>query len=104
MEQYSDPYFLSDVEIIKRIGKKLKTVRLDRNITREELQAITGVHKKTIGDAESGKNVTIGTFIAMLRGLNMFNELNELLEDEGISPVMMAKYQGKSPKRARGSR
>jgi transcriptional regulator with XRE-family HTH domain len=104
MEQYSDPYFLSDVEIIGRIGKKLRAVRLNSGTTREELQMITGINKKTIGDAESGKNVTIGTFIAILRGLNMFDKLNELLREEPVSPVMMAKLHWKTPQRASSRR
>lgn len=104
MEQYADMYFLSDVEIIRRIGENIKTARLNSNITRDELQAITGVHKKTIGDAESGKNVTIFTLVAILRGLNMLDKLNELFKDETVSPVMMAKYLGKMPRRATGKR
>jgi transcriptional regulator with XRE-family HTH domain len=104
MEQFADPYFLSDAEIAKRIGDNLKKARLNSNITREELQRMTGIHKKTIGDAETGKNITIATLIAILRGLNMLDELDELLREEAVSPVMMAKYGGKVPQRASGSR
>ena len=104
MEQYADPYFLSDADIMMRIGKKLKALRLDSDVTRDGLQAVTGIHKKTIGDAESGKNITIGTFIAILRGLNAFDQLNELLKNDGISPVMLAKLQWKTPQRATGKR
>ena len=104
MEQHSDPYFLSGNEIAGRIGSRIRTARLNRNITREELQRITGVNKKTIGDAESGKNITILNFIAILRGLNMLDRLSELLREEGVSPVMLAKMQGKVPQRATGKR
>jgi len=102
MKPYADPYFLSDPEIVRCIAAKIKRTRLNSNITREELQTITGVHKKTIGDAEAGKNITMMTFIAILRGLNMFDQLTELLKEESVSPVMMAKYQGKVPQRATG--
>ncbi|MCL2890445.1 MAG: helix-turn-helix domain-containing protein [Methanomassiliicoccaceae archaeon] len=104
MEQYANPYFISDTEIIRRIGKKIRTIRLNSGVTRDELQRITGIHKKTIGDLESGKNVTMGTFIAILRGLNIFDLLDELLRKEPISPVMMAKLQWKEPQRASGKR
>ncbi|MCL1984720.1 MAG: helix-turn-helix domain-containing protein [Methanomassiliicoccaceae archaeon] len=104
MEQHSDPYFLSDNEIISRIGKRIRTARLNMNITREELQEITGVNKKTIGDAESGKNITMLTFIALIRGVGMLDRLNELLREEGVSPVMLAKMRGKEPQRATGKR
>ncbi|MCL2607409.1 MAG: helix-turn-helix domain-containing protein [Methanomassiliicoccaceae archaeon] len=101
MEQYADLYFISDVEIMRRIGRKLRTIRLNSNITREELQRITGIHKKTIGDLESGKNVTMATFIAVLRGLQILEHAEEMLKDDGPSPVMIAKLQGKIPQRAR---
>jgi transcriptional regulator with XRE-family HTH domain len=104
MEHYANPYFISDVDIARRIGKNLRTIRLDSDITRDELQTITGVHKKTIGDMESGKNVTMGTFIAILRGLNLLDKLNELLREEPISPVMLAKLQWRVPQRATGKR
>ena len=104
MDLYANPYFLSDVDIIRRIGENLKTIRLDSNITRDELQTITGVHKKTIGDMESGKNVTIGTFIAILRGLNLFDRLEELLREEPMSPLLLAKLKWKVPQRATGKR
>jgi transcriptional regulator with XRE-family HTH domain len=104
MEMYADLYFHSDPELMRRIGEKIKTVRLNSNITREELQSITGVHKKTIGDTEAGKNVTIMTLLAILRGLSMLDQLNELLREEGVSPVMMARFKGKAPMRARGGK
>ena len=104
MELYNDPYFLSDPEIIRRIGEKIRRTRLNRNMTRDELQRQTGVHKKTIGDAEEGKNVTMMTLIAILRGLRMFDQLAPLLREEGISPLLVAKYQGKVPKRATGGK
>jgi len=104
MELHADPYFISDIEMIRRIGKKIRTVRLNSNITRDELQRITGVHKKTIGDAESGKNITIMNFIAIIRGLRMFYLFDELFREEDISPVMIAKCMGKIPQRASGKR
>jgi len=102
MEQFNDLYSRSDKEIIRQIGEKIKTARLNENITQSELQRITGVHTKTIGEAEAGKNVTLGTLVAILRGLEMLDLLNELLREESISPIMMAKYRGKAPQRASG--
>ena len=104
MEWFADVYFVSDIEIMRRIGVKLRTIRLNSNITREELQKITGVHKKTIGDAEAGKNITMLTFITLARGLRIFDQLDDLLREEGVSPVMMFKCQGKAPQRASGKR
>jgi transcriptional regulator with XRE-family HTH domain len=104
MEQYNDSYSRSDRDIAEEIGKKIRIIRLNNNISRSELQRITGIHEKTIGDAENGKNVTLITLIGILRGLNALDLLEPLTEDEYISPVAMAKNRGKVRERASGKR
>ena len=98
----ADVYELSDTEIIKFIGEKVRTVRLNSNVTREQLQEASGVHAKTIGDLENGKNVTVGTLVSVLRGLKRLNLLDRLLEDEAVSPLLLYKGGGNAPKRATG--
>ncbi|MCL2147794.1 MAG: helix-turn-helix domain-containing protein [Methanomassiliicoccaceae archaeon] len=104
MEHYDDVYSLSDRQIAEDIGEKIRRIRLNGNITRDELQHMTGIHRKTIGDAESGKNVTLTTLIGILRGLNALHVLEPLIEEEEISPVAMAKNKGKTRERASGRR
>lgn len=96
-------YSMSDTDILRAMGEKVKIVRLNANITREQLQEASGIHKKTIGDLENGKNVTMSTYIAVLRGLNKLNLLDTLLEDELVSPILTYKTQGKMPRRASGT-
>ena len=103
MTVFSDILTLSDVELSETIGKKIKMMRLNMNMTRDELQKISGVHSKTIGDFENGKNVTLLTLIAILRGLKGLYMLVSLLEEESVSPVMVAKLGGDVPKRASGT-
>ncbi|MDR0309197.1 MAG: helix-turn-helix domain-containing protein [Candidatus Methanoplasma sp.] len=100
MERYGENYSLSDIEIAEDIGRKIQRIRLNENITRDELQYITGVHSKTIGDAEKGKNITLITLISILRGLKALDLLGPLVEDEPISPVALAMNNGKVRKRA----
>ena len=97
-------YAMSDTEISEQIGKKIKTARLNNNVTREQLQERSGIHRKTIGDLENGKNVTVQTLIAVLRGMKRLNLLDGMLEDEEISPLAMMKLEGSVPKRASGRR
>ncbi|MDR0508805.1 MAG: helix-turn-helix domain-containing protein [Candidatus Methanoplasma sp.] len=98
----SDVYELSDTEIIKLIGEKVRTIRLNSNVTREQLQEVSGVHAKTIGDLESGRNVTVATLISVLRGLRKLNLLDRLLEEEAVSPLLLFKAKGNPPVRATG--
>ena len=93
-------HWASNTELMNVIGEKVKTIRLNINMTRDELQEASGIHKKTISDLESGNNVTLFTLIAVLRGLKELNLLERLLEDELISPIALAKLHGSRPKRA----
>jgi len=102
MEYHWDVYSRSDREIAEDIGKKIRDIRLRSNITRSDLQRISGVHMKTIGDAENGKNITLITLIGILRGLNALYLLERLTEEEEISPAAMAKNRDKVRERARG--
>ena len=102
MEYYGSIYSLSNTEIVEKIGKKLQEIRLKDNITREELQYSTGVHAKTIGDAEKGKNVTLATMIGILRGLNALDLIERLVADEIASPAAMARDRGMTRERATG--
>lgn len=101
MERYNDIYSLSNTEILKRIGNKLKRMRLNLHIKQSELQDICGINKKTISDAENGKNITILTLIGMLRGLNKLNMFDQFIEEEEISPILLMKYNDSLPKRIR---
>jgi len=104
MKEYENIYSLSDREIAEDVGKKIRRIRLNENISRDELQLITGVHRKTIGDIENGKNVTLVTLISVLRGLNALHLLDQLAADEIASPVSMAMNKGKVRERATGRR
>ena len=95
-----DVYYASNTELLAVIGSKIKTIRLNINMTRDELQEVSGVNKKTISDLETGRNVTLLTLIAVLRGLKSINILEDLLKDENMSPILLAKLHGSAPKRA----
>jgi transcriptional regulator with XRE-family HTH domain len=102
MQQYGNIYSLTDKEIADDIGKRMRRIRLNDNITRNELQQKSGVHAKTIGDAEDGKNVTMITLISILRGLNSLQLLEDLVKNEEMSPALASMNKGKLRERASG--
>ena len=102
MERNWGIYSLSNTEIVEKIGEKLRDIRLNDNVTRSNLQYASGVHVKTIGDAEDGKNVTLITLVAILRGLNALDLIERLVEKELVSPAALFRNNGKPRERARG--
>jgi putative transcriptional regulator len=90
----------SDSETLKELGRRLKRARLNINMSQEQLARQSGLSRKTITNVESGIGGSLHTLIAILRGLGLLAELNAFIPQPGISPVQLAKLQGKQRKRA----
>ena len=91
---------MTDKAILHEIGSRLKILRLNNNISQENLALSVGLSRKTIQNAEDGKNCSLATVIAILRGLNCLHNLDSFLPQIGYSPMEMAKLNGKKRQRA----
>ena len=67
------------------LGKMIKTVRQERNLTQEELGQLVGVQKAQISKLESSANsATIDTIIKVFKALKAEISFNVKLEDNFI--------------------
>lgn len=98
-----DWYGMSDKAIIRDIGKRLKQIRLNKNITQQELSEKSGVHRTTISKIETGQKISLLTLIQVLRGLGELQRLENIIPEEIVSPIQLARLQGKKRKRASGN-
>ena len=98
-----DFYALSDKSIGQELGKRLRTLRLQKNITQSELAKATTLSLNSIKSLESGKG-KLSTLIAVLRELQALEHMDSFVPEITISPIQLAKMQGKTRKRASGSR
>lgn len=85
------------------IGERLKQARLNRNLTQADVAALAGVARKTVLNAEKGK-VQLDIMIAILMALDLTGQLDLFLPKQEISPLQLAKLQGKKRQRASGQR
>ena len=95
---------MTDDMIIKAIGKYVRSIRLDRNLTQEQLGDRAGVHRTTIRDLELGKRSTLLTLIQVLRSLDQLQTLKSFKVSKELSPLELAKLEAKERKRASGSK
>lgn len=66
-------------QALKRLGTDLRTARLRRNLTIEDLAEKIGTGKRAVADAEHGKpSASIGTYTAMLWALDLLSHLDEV--------------------------
>ena len=79
-----DIYSLSDIQIQKKIGEKLKAVRLKQNITQDSLAELSSISRSSVQKIESGEIRSFDVFLRILRTLGMLDELTRLCEEEQI--------------------
>jgi transcriptional regulator with XRE-family HTH domain len=103
MEQrsyYKNWYALTDKAIVETLCKSIKQMRLNTNISQEELSEKSGVNRVTISRMETGKAINLMTLIQLLRALEKLELLNYLNEEPEISPMMVMEAQQKLRKKA----
>jgi HTH-type transcriptional regulator / antitoxin HipB len=67
------------------LGKMIKTARLERNLTQEELGRLVGVQKAQISKLESSANsATIDTIIRVFKALKAEINFNVKIEDNFV--------------------
>jgi len=96
-----DYHYMSDEAIGKEVGRRFQELRLRKNITQVELSERTLLSLNSIKSLESGR-AKLSTLVAVLRELNALDKLDSFIPDPGISPMQLAKLQGRRRKRASG--
>lgn len=81
-----DIYMLTDTAILSQIGKKIKAVRLKQNITQQNLSEVANVSLSSIKKMEKGEIRSFDSLLRLLRTLGKLDTLQQLVEEEQISP------------------
>lgn len=89
--------------IAAELGERLKQARLNHDLTQAEVAELAGISRKTVLNAEKG-NVQLTILIAIMAALNLLEQLDLFLPKQDISPIQLAKLQGKKRQRASGHR
>jgi len=98
-----DFYTLSDKAIEEELGDRLRSWRLRKDMTQEQLAEATALSLGTIKSLESGRG-KLSTLIAVLRELGVLHELDNFIAEPAISPLQLAKRKGRERQRASGTR
>lgn len=94
---------LSDKAVSEQLGERFRALRLRHNMTQQELADATSLSLGTIKALEAGKG-KIATMIAVMRELNCLDDLQSLLPPPIVSPIQLARTQGRPRQRASGER
>lgn len=94
-------YSLTDGAIQKRIGERLKSLRLRQNITQLRLATEAQVSLSSIKKFEKGVIGSFDSFIRDLRTLGNLDVLQPLVEDEQMSPNEYYEFVNSANKKMR---
>ena len=89
--------------IAEELGNRIKTARLNANLSQSELANKTGLSIKAIVNTEKGKS-QLETVITVLQGLGLAGQLGLFIPRQEISPLQLAKLKGRQRQRASRSR
>jgi transcriptional regulator with XRE-family HTH domain len=88
-------YEMTDKAIIKSLCNSLKQMRLQKNLSQDELAQRSGINRVTISRLETGKAINILTMIQILRALQKLELMSSLFEEPEISPILLMEAQQK---------
>lgn len=94
---------LSDERILHQLGAYVRHERLSQNRTQEALSTSAGLSRSTLSLLENGQEVTISSFIRVLRVLDKLNLLDSFTIKQELSPIAIAKTKRQERKRASGT-
>ena len=76
--------------IVRMFGERFKDYRLRANLTQKEVAEASGLSVLTIHRFENGtaKNISLSTFLLLLKSVGSINDLNELMPEQPESPYL----------------
>lgn len=93
-----DLYEYSIPELVRLLGVRFKEYRMRCNLTQKEVAQQSGVGLTTIHKFENGTagNVSLSTFILLLKVVGRINALDDLLPELPESPYLVRKDKKKA--------
>ncbi len=92
---------MSDPAILAKLGARIREIRIRSGIQQGELARNSGVSTSTISKIEKGESVSNILFISVLRSLGLLENMEFLVPETKISPIVLKKMQGRKLYRVR---
>ena len=96
-------FAMTDRAIAKELAKRIKQQRLNKDLSQRSVAESAGISVTAVQGVEKGES-TISTLIKVLRVLGALDSLESFLPEVIVSPIAMAKLEGKKRQKASGKR
>ena len=94
----ADFYEYSTPELVRLLGSRFKDYRMRCNLTQKEVAEQSGIGLTTIHKFENGTagNLSLSTFILLLRVVGQVNALDDVLPELPKSPYLVRREEKKA--------
>ena len=94
----TDFYEYSTPELVRLLGSRFKDYRMRCNLTQKEVAEQSGIGLTTIHKFENGTagNLSLSTFILLLRVVGQVNALDDVLPELPESPYLVRREEKKA--------
>ena len=94
-------YFMTNEALLQYVGKQMRQMRINAQLSQQQLADRAGVSRSTITQVENGKGIKLEPMVAMLRVLNKLELLNSFETQAMTSALLLEEKEGKTPQRIR---
>ena len=94
----ADLYEYSTPELVRLLGSRFKDYRMRCNLTQKEVAEQSSIGLTTIHKFENGTagNLSLSTFVLLLRVVGQVNALNDVLPELPESPYLVRREEKKA--------
>lgn len=82
----------NNVFLLKEIGIRIHNLRINMNLSQEELATLSGVGLRTISRIENGENTNLSNLLNVLRVIKMIPNLDLLIPEQDFVPTDYVDY------------
>jgi transcriptional regulator with XRE-family HTH domain len=93
-------YGSTDGVLVENLGTFVRHHRLAQNKSQARLAKDAGINRTTLVEFEKGRNVSLLTFIQLLRVLGQLHVLDQFRVQQEVSPLLLAEMELKQRRRA----
>ena len=87
-------------DVLRELGARLKTLRLQQNLRVQDLAADSGVSPRTIDRLEAGHSIGTENLVRVMRGLGRLQAFEAFVPVPEVSPYEIARLRGRVRQRA----
>jgi transcriptional regulator with XRE-family HTH domain len=91
---------LTDEAILSELGQRLARLRVEREVTQEELAKKAGVGKRTLERIEAGGSSQTANLIRVFRALELIDALDGVVPEPRLRPMELLEQRSKQRRRA----